>query len=63
MSDTSENRDGNPAPSKEHPGMGQPTPPPQGGTEQYKVGYRDGFKDAGQAKKEDGGDEKKGRWR
>ena len=72
MSDTSENRDNNTSPPKEHlgaaaqpaqPNADQPKPPPQDGTEEYKSGYRDGFKDANQTKKEgedkEGGDDKK----
>ncbi len=62
MSDTSETRENNPAPPKEHlsvpaqPVAGPSNPPPDD-TEQYKSGYRDGFKDANQDKKQ-GGDKK-----
>ena len=64
MSDTSENQDKNPAPPKEHLGTGQPNAsqpnaPQEGGTEPYKTGYRDGFKDANQNKKEGGSEDKK----
>lgn len=56
MSDTTENRDDNPSPPKEHLPASPATPPPQEGVEEYKSGYRDGFKDANQTQKKQGGD-------
>ena len=68
MSDTNEKHDDQPQPAKEslppHPQPPQPQPPQPpalapGDAEPYKAGYRDGFKDANQTKKEDGDKDKK----
>ena len=68
MSDTTEKHDDQPQPVKEslppHPQPAPPQPPqpsapPPSDAAPYKAGYRDGFKDASQTKKEGGDKDKK----